>query len=133
MNRLQALGMSFSMASLPGCNGGQVLCAPLPPWAVVVDVRDSVTGAHLVSGAKGAVFLAGTLDDSLRLEWVPHFSSDTVLIGGESEGLVDVRVEHAGYVDWSATNVRTRLNRDGPCASWETQELVARLQTADNP
>jgi hypothetical protein len=75
------------------------------------------------------VFLAGALDDSLRPERLLHLSSDTLLVGGITEGLVDVHVEHPGYLGWSATNVQTRLG-GGDCPDWETQELVARLQSA---
>jgi hypothetical protein len=128
MNRF-APGMSLCLVSLSGCNGGQVICAPLPPWAVAVDVRDSVTGARLTSGAKGAVFLGETLDDSLRAERLLHLSSDSMLVGGMTEGQVEVRIEHAGYLGWTGTDVQTRLG-PGQCPDWETQELVARLQTA---
>jgi hypothetical protein len=117
------------LTTLVGCSDSQVICAPLPPWAVAVDVRDSVTDALLASQARGAVFLAGALDDSLRPERLLHLSSDTLLVGGITEGLVDVHVEHPGYLGWSATNVQTRLG-GGDCPDWETQELVARLQSA---
>ena len=114
---------------LVGCSDDQVLCAPLPPWAVAVDVRDSLTGALLVSEASGAVFLGGLLDDSLRRERLFHLSSDTLLVGGETEGRVEVRVTHPGYLAWVAPDVQTNLS-EGECPAWETQQLVARLQAA---
>ena len=114
---------------LEGCSDDQVICAPLPPWAVAVDVRDSVTGALLVSGASGAVFLGGVLNDSLRRERLFHLSSDTLLVGGVTEGLVEVRVAHPGYLPWVAPDVQTHLS-EGECPDWETQQLVARLQVA---
>ncbi|HET6838041.1 MAG TPA: hypothetical protein VFH24_08350 [Gemmatimonadales bacterium] len=92
-------------------------------------MRDSVTDAHLASEARGAVLLAGALDDSLRPDRLLHLSSDTLLVGGMTEGLVDVRVEHPGYLGWSATNVQTQLS-GGDCPAWQTQGLVARLQSA---
>jgi hypothetical protein len=125
----RALYMSLWLTTLVGCSDSQVICAPLPPWAVAVDVRDSVTDAPLASEARGAVFLAGILEDSLRHERLLHLSSDTLLVGGMTEGLVDVRIEHPGYLGWLATGVQTRLSQ-GECPDWETQELVARLQTA---
>jgi hypothetical protein len=126
----QALSISLCLTTLLGCSSdSQVICAPLPPWAVAVDVRDSVTNAPLASQARGAVFLAGALEDSLRSERLLHLSSDTLLVGGMTEGLVEVRVEHAGYLGWTATGVQTRLSA-GECPDWETQELVARLQMA---
>jgi hypothetical protein len=125
----RALYLSFWLTTLFGCSDSQVICAPLPPWAVAVDVRDSVTDAPVASEARGAVFLAGALEDSLRHERLLHLSSDTLLVGGMTEGLVDVRIEHPGYLGWLATGVQTRLSQ-GECPDWETQELVARLQTA---
>jgi hypothetical protein len=114
---------------LVGCSDDQVLCAPLPSWAVAVDVRDSVTGALLVSEASGAVFLGGVLNDSLRRERLFHLSSDTLLVGGVTEGRVEVRVVHPGYLPWVAPDVQTHLS-ESECPTWETQQLVARLQVA---
>jgi hypothetical protein len=125
----RALYISVWVTMLVGCSDSQVICAPLPPWAVAVDVRDSVTDAPLVTEARGAVFLAGALEDSLRRDRILHLSSDSLLVGGMTEGLVEVRVERAGYLAWSAANVQTRLS-GGDCPHWETQQLVARLQTA---
>ena len=114
-----------STMGLVGCGSSEVLCPPLPPWAVAVDVRDSVTDASLVDGARGAVHL-DTRIDSLRPQPIYLFP-DTVLVGGESEGIVEVRVERAGYAPWIAAGVRTRLV-GSPCSSWDTQALTARLQ-----
>ena len=132
MNRsrlYRALPIPVWLSLLVGCSDSQVICAPLPPWAVAVDVRDSVTDAPLVSGARGAVFLAGALEDSLRRDRILHLSSDSLLVGGMTEGFVEVRVERAGYLPWSAADVQTSLS-GGDCPSWETQQLVARMQTA---
>jgi hypothetical protein len=113
-----------STIGLVGCGGSEIVCAPLPPWAVAVDVRDSVTDAPLVDGARGAVHLDG--HDSLRPQPIYLFP-DTVLVGGEAEGIVEVRVERPGYAPWIAAGVRTRLV-GSPCAGWDTQALTARLQ-----
>ena len=129
MSRGLALCTPLWLVALLGCSEEQVLCPPLPAWAVAVDVRDSVTGALLVSGAGGAVFLAGILDDSLRRERLFHLSSDTLLAGGATEGRVEVRVEHPGYLPWVTGDVQTHLS-ESLCPTWETQELVARLQAA---
>jgi hypothetical protein len=126
----QGLALRLSLCLIPvlGCGENDVLCAPLPNWAVAVDVRDSVTDALLVSEAQGAVFIAGSLDDSLRPDFLFHLSSDTLLIGGSAEGRVEVRVQHPDYLPWVANDVPTRLDHGGDCADWVTQELVARLQ-----
>ena len=127
MGRALALCGALCLATLLACSEDQVFCAPLPAWAVAVDVRDSVTNVPVVSGARGAVFLAGALDDSLRPERLLHLFPDTVLVGGMSVGRVEVRIEHVGYRPWTATDVQTRLSQ-GECPDWETHELTARLQ-----
>ena len=129
MRTVSALCFSLWAAMLFGCTENSVLCSPLPNWAVAVDVRDSVTDARVVSGALGAVFFAGALNDSLRPDVLLHLSSDTLLIGGTAEGEVEVRIGRAGYLAWSTSDVQTRLSQ-GECPQWETQELTARLQAA---
>lgn len=124
-SRIFALVFGSTMV-LAGCGSDDVLCAPLPPWAVAVDVRDSVTDAHLVDGTRGAVHLDAHVD-SLRPEPIHLSFPDTVLVGGETEGIVEVRLERAGYAPWIAAGVRTRLV-GSPCGTWDTQELTARLQ-----
>jgi hypothetical protein len=62
---LALIGTLFHVI-LVGCGEDQILCSPLPEQAVAVDVRDSVTNLTVISGARGAVFLGGILDDSLR-------------------------------------------------------------------
>jgi hypothetical protein len=123
--RFSVLVLGSTVVGLVGCGSSDILCAPLPPWAVAVDVRDSVTGASLIDGARGAVHLEVQID-SLRPEPIYLFP-DTVLVGGESEGIVEVRVERAGYAPWIAAGVHTRLV-GSPCAAWDTQALTARLQ-----
>jgi hypothetical protein len=129
MYRRLAPWTTLCLITLLGCSDDQVLCPPLPNWAVAVDVRDSVTGALLASGASGAVFLAGILDDSLRRDHLIHLSSDTLLVGGVTEGRVEVRIAHLGYLPWVDPDVQTHLS-EGRCPDWETQQLMARLQVA---
>ena len=115
----------WAAGMLAGCGSEDVLCPPLPDWAVAVDVRDSVTNARLLTGARGAVH-ASTRVDSLRPDRISLFP-DSILVGGTVEGFVEVRVEHPGYQPWAASGVRTRLE-GSPCATWDTQALTARLQ-----
>ena len=119
--------LSGTLASLAvlSCSEPDVNCAPLPPWAVAVDVRDSVSDVDLNEGAAGAVQL-GNFTDSLHAEQFYLFPH-AVLLGGYQEGIVEVRVERPGYANWVATGVRTRLTA-GECPQWETQHLTARLQ-----
>ena len=115
----------LATSTLAGCGTDPVLCAPLPDEAVAVDVRDSVTNARLLAGARGAVD-ASTRVDSLRPDRISLFP-DSVLVGGTVEGTVEVRVERPGYQAWVASGVQTRL-QGNTCPTWDTQALTARLQ-----
>jgi len=123
--RLFKAGLVASIA-LGACDGGDVLCAPLLPEAVAVDVRDSITNAPLVGTARGAV-QAGEILDSLQVGGASMFPGP-VLVGGGVDGIVEVRVEQAGYMPWVAAGVRTRLGEAGTCPGWDTQPLTARLR-----
>ncbi|HEY9014212.1 MAG TPA: hypothetical protein VIM84_04005 [Gemmatimonadales bacterium] len=126
MRRILALMGTLFCLILVACGEDQVLCPPIASQAVAVDVRDSLTDGPVVSAARGAVFLAGILDDSLRRDRVFSLFPDSVLVGGKSEGQVEVRVEHPDYLPWT-TSVQTHLS-GGECPTWETQPLTARLQ-----
>jgi len=107
------------------CAEDEVLCSPLRPEAVAVDVREAGTNLALAHGAHGAAQI-GKQTDSLVLDRISEFP-DSVLVGGSSEGVYEVRVEHEGYAPWSQSNVQARLS-GGPCPGFETQVLTAELQ-----
>jgi hypothetical protein len=123
----QVLSGTIVLSAMLGCQSDPtyVLCAPLPPWAVAVDVRDSVTNAPLIGGSSGSVQLADTTDNLQPDILYPY--TDSALVGGYRVGLVVVRVERPGYASWSVAGLRTRLSA-GECPQWETQTLTARLQ-----
>ena len=127
MRRVLDLLPLLFLAPAIACASEPVTCSPLPPWAVAVDVRDSVTDQSVLSHAQGAVFLNGTLEDSLRHDRLVHLAFDSLLVGGNTVGLVEVHVEHPTYQPWVAANVQTQLS-EGECPAWETQLLIARLQ-----
>jgi hypothetical protein len=121
------LSGTIVFSAMLGCHSDptDVVCAPLPPWAVAVHVRDSITNAPLIGGSSGSVQLADTTDNLYADILYPY--TDSALVGGYRVGLVVVRVERPGYTSWSAAGVRTRLT-EGECPQWETQTLTARLQ-----
>jgi hypothetical protein len=118
----------IALAGLLGCGKEQVLCRPLTPLAVAVDVRDSVNNSPLVPGARGVVLKSGIVEDSLRPELVVRLFPESVLVGGHSEGSVEVRVERDGYLPWSLKDVPTRLQPGLACPVWDTRPLTARLR-----
>ena len=86
MHRGKALLLSVSALSLLAEGNPEVLCAPLPHWAVAVDVRNSVADSPLSSGARGAMFLAGALDDSLRPDLLIRLSLTPCWLAGGARG-----------------------------------------------
>jgi hypothetical protein len=108
------------------CADDEVLCSPLRPEAVAVDVREAGTNLPLAHGARGAAQI-GEHIDSLVLDRISELP-DSVLVGGSSEGVYEVRVEHEGYAPWSQGDVHARLSEGSPCREFETEVLTAELQ-----
>jgi hypothetical protein len=74
----------------------------------------------------GALYINSILDDSLRPERLLALSPDTLLVGGSTEGHMEIRVHNAGYLPWAGA-ADARLT-SGECPSWQTQLVVANLQ-----
>jgi hypothetical protein len=103
-------------------------CGRLGPKAVAVDVREAVTNRSLAAGASG---LAQTAIDtySLSLGRSALFP-DSVLVGGLTNGIYEVRVQRPGYQPWVQTNVDVQVT-GYPCPELVTQALTAELQVAN--
>lgn len=92
-----------------------------PPISVVV--TDSVSGAFLVSIARGVV-VGRTAIDSLKRTQVGN-----TLFGGTGKGPFDVRISAVGYADWSVSGVVVQVV-GGDCPYPVTRLLQARLLPA---
>ena len=103
-------------------------CARVGPKAVAVDVRDARTDQSLTRGAHG---IAQTAIDTydLVLDRTALFP-DSVLVGGVTNGIYEVRVQHPGYQPWVQTNVDAQTI-GYPCPELETQALTAQLEPAN--
>jgi hypothetical protein len=55
---------------------------------------------------------------------------DAVLIGGLTNGIYEVRVEHPGYQPWVQANVDVQVT-GYPCPELVTQALTAQLQAVN--
>ena len=92
--------------------------------SVEVAVTDSATGAHLARGTRGAI-RSLFREDSLRLE--NEEEPDPLwLVAGQDGGTYSVRLERAGYRDWSRTGVEVEAGDCGPSPAM----LEAKLQAA---
>ncbi len=102
-------------------------CARVGTKAVAVDVREAGTNQSLAAGAHGTAQTAIDTYD-LALDRSALFP-DSVLVGGLTNGIYEVRVQHPGYQPWVQTNVDVR-NIGFPSPELETQALTAQLQLA---
>jgi hypothetical protein len=94
-------------------------CTGLPSRAIVVAVRDSVTGAAAADGSFGTVEAAGKVDTLTQ-------SDSLLMFGGDRLGTYAVSIEHAGYATWTASNVN--VTQLGSCANVLPVQLTAKLQ-----
>ena len=101
-----------------GPNGG---CLSKGSLAVVITVRDSISGDAAADGALGILTGAG-VDDTL-------INSDALtLLGGNKIGTYTVTIDKRGYLRWTASNVH--VTKIGACASVIPVDLSAKLQPA---
>jgi hypothetical protein len=113
-------GIAGLCMALAGCN---VLvptdCTLEARPYLVVDVRDAWTGAPAALGATGTI-QEGSFTDRL------HANNELVMQAAEVErpGTYNVRIQKAGYLDWTAQSVRVN---EGRCHV-ETVRLSAHLQ-----
>jgi hypothetical protein len=129
MRRYSPSGLICTLLLAAACGDDDVLCSPLRPEAIAVDVREAGTNLALAPGARGAAQI-GEQIDSLMLDRISELP-DSVLVGGSSQGVYVVRVEHEGYAPWIQDNVQARLS-GSPCPGFETQVLTAELQPIDD-
>jgi hypothetical protein len=101
---------------------GSHVCTAIAIPGVAVDVRDSVTNAHVGRGAR-IVATSGRFADTLR---VPADSDYEGAYGLATErpGVYTVTVEREGYRPWSRTGIRV----DADECHVRTVSVVARLQ-----
>lgn len=94
-------------------------CKGLPNRAIIISVRDSVTGAAAADGAVGTVETAGIVDS------LQHADSLS-LFGGSRLGTYEVSIQKDGYQPWSASNVE--VTGIGACGLVVSVRLTAKLQ-----
>lgn len=99
--------------------GPVAYCSAVRPIAVVVTVRDSLSGRALADSATGTLQLAGAAEPMV------HADSLT-LFGGEQLGVYDVSVERPGYREW--TRAAVAVTKIGACGSPVPVTISASLQ-----
>ncbi len=120
--RLIALTCVAALAvALSGCSNAEQIgfCAAPAPLAVIVTVRDSISGTGAATNALGTIVGNSVVDtliqrDSLTFE------------GGDRLGTFTVTIEKPGYFTWSRANVR--VTQTGPCGNVLPVSLTALLQ-----
>jgi len=97
-------------------------CTAIALPGIAVEVRDSVTDAHVGAGAR-IVARSGSFADTLRVP-ADLAHEGPYGLAGERPGVYTVTVEREGYRPWSRGGVRVEA---GECHV-RTVSLVARLQ-----
>jgi hypothetical protein len=94
------------VVALAGCVDNLAICVDSGfAAAIVVQVRDAVTGAPLAEGARGAIRDGGYVD-SLRPPNSDASGRLLTLAGGAGRaGTYDVTVVYAGYQEWRQRGV----------------------------
>jgi len=110
--------------AIVGCHEQSILCPLIRKNAVLLHVKDSLTGAFVASGAK-VVARSGTYADSS--EFPPGQAElDGQPLGAAREpGVYTVTVSKAGYSDWVKMGVS--VSTAGKC-ELRTTDLDALLQ-----
>jgi len=100
--------------ALAGCVDNLAICVGASSEvAIVVQIRDAVTGAPLAAGARGAIRDGGYVD-SLRPPTTDASSGLLTLTAGPGRaGTYDVTVVHPGYQPWHQTGVVVNDNSCG--------------------
>jgi hypothetical protein len=124
--RSRLAAVIFSAAAVAACDfpstGG---CTLEFLYGVVVDVRDSVTGAPAAAGARLIVRDGAYADTS---EQLPSPYTDELILqaAGERGGIYDLTIQKPNYQEWTRRNVWVR---EGRCHVIPVR-LGARLQPA---
>lgn len=122
--RLLALPFLFCVGYILNSCGATTpvgFCAAPGSEAVVISVRDSISGMPAATGAIGTLVGAG-VDDTLEHQ-------DSLKIrGGDQTGTYNVTIDKPGYLTWSVHDVH--VTEQGPCGNVIPVELTALLQAA---
>jgi hypothetical protein len=114
------LAAALSMAACSSDSAAPVAsCAVAYTPSVLAHVTDSVTGVSLAETALG-VIQDHTIVDTLR-----YFGPPDEMAAGGKPGTYAVTITHAGYADWTRTNVI--VTPTGYCNTVNTVTLQARL------
>lgn len=116
-----------SIAMLTGVTGCGFLvdCDTGIAPAVIVQIRDAVTGAPAAAGARGIV-RDGTYSDSLYLYQFHEGVPSSLAGADERPGTYTVTLEKSGYETWTASGIRVA---DSNCHV-QTVSLTAELTPA---
>ncbi len=116
LQRRASLARHLTLApgvALSGCVDNLAICVDAgSEVAIVVQIRDAVSGAPLAAGARGAI-RDGEYVDSLRSPTTDASSGLTLTAGPGRAGTYDVTVVHPGYQPWHQTGVVVSDNSCG--------------------
>lgn len=100
-------------------------CPSVLKASIVIDVRDSVTGANVGDNTTVVAHLRETPSSPVETTDSTSFAGGTWTFFG-AKGIWDVTLLHAGYAPWTRSNIVVKSG-NGSCPQPETVNLTARL------
>jgi hypothetical protein len=114
---------AFAVAAAE-CGTEPYVCTQSVEPAIVVEIRDSVTGTPLADGARGVARDDTYADSLMPAAWDAQHEMTHRRAADERPGTYDVAIEHPGYLTWVQLSVEVR----GGVCHVETVGLHALLQ-----
>ncbi len=132
MRRYFSIGISglisaAALAIVTACQEPTACTADLRP-SIVIDIRDSVTGANVVDSTTAVAHLRATSNGPVETTDSATFIVSPWSFFG-AKGVWDVTLLHARYAPWSKSNIVV-ASTNGACPQPETVNLTARLVPA---
>ena len=117
-------GVSGTACAGPDGDGAECTCVDTTRVAIVVEVRDSLTGEPAAAGGVLAIQEGQFVDSAVGATSTDSPPYPMIFRMLQRPGTYDVSVRRAGYQTWTQRAVR--VERQDCCSVW-TAELVARL------
>jgi hypothetical protein len=96
-------------------------CTSVGPLAVLITVRDSISGQAAANGAIGTLVGSGVDDTLITVD-------SLTILGGDQLGTYTVTIDRPGYLTWSMSDVH--VTQKGDCGNVIPVKLNAKLQPA---
>ena len=106
---LSSAGLFALVSCIAACGDSTYCDPPVPPWALYVGVRDSITNAPLARGTIGTADAPGVHDTLITF----GDDSATLFAAHNVPGTYRIMLRRSGYQDWVTDGVKVEWGRCG--------------------